>query len=79
MFRCGQCGRTTSLGEKARRLVVKTRTVIYPGGHRGTEIVKEIMVCGKCLIKSKKPPIGIVYAPYIPKSTGWKDVNKGRV
>lgn len=30
MFPCGICLRTTEPGEKATRLVVKTRTVIYP-------------------------------------------------
>lgn len=63
MFKCGDCGNNSKLREKVSRLVVETRVVDYsekwhwdPLGFRvtddkggvGTEIVREIEICGDC-------------------------------
>lgn len=48
MFVCGQCGAVTQPGEKATRVVTKTRDKQYPGGSHGWEIVAEALVCESC-------------------------------
>jgi hypothetical protein len=48
MFICGRCGKVTAPCEPQVKVVVETRNVIYLGGHRGIETVKEIAVCQAC-------------------------------
>ena len=71
MFKCGDCGNNSKLREKVNRIVVKTREVNYtekwhwdPLGFRvtddkggvGTEIVREINICGACTQARKARP-----------------------
>ena len=54
-FKCENCNKTSKPGEKATRIVVTTREVIHPArpdaedpGGKGTQIVKEKMICIRC-------------------------------
>ena len=59
MFKCEICGKTTKVGEKQNKKVVKTREKIYEYTDKhgremtskGSEIVKEINVCEECSSK----------------------------
>lgn len=59
MYRCEICKKTTKSGEKQNKKVIETREKIYhyigkdgkEKTSKGTEIVKEINVCEKCLNK----------------------------
>jgi hypothetical protein len=63
MFTCQHCQRQTEPGEKARTIVVETRPHHHPSrsyfmrgetkpridrGGTGTQIVREVRVCGAC-------------------------------
>ena len=48
MFICGKCKKNSKSGEKATKLVTKTRPVKYKDGSIGREIVEEMNVCSKC-------------------------------
>jgi hypothetical protein len=52
MFKCGRCHKTTKTGERANKLVIETREKVYyndeAGYSKGSEIVKEINICGRC-------------------------------
>ena len=63
MFRCQKCNRQSDKGEKPTMVVVETRPKSYEVKHRinrkdvyktyhGTEIVKELKVCGECDAKN---------------------------
>jgi hypothetical protein len=52
-FKCDYCSEPQSRGTKPNKVVVETRNVSYPmtkDGIRptGTEIVKEVDLCGRC-------------------------------
>ena len=49
MFICEKCKKSSSPREKENKIVVETRTKVYPDRNVGTEIVKEISVCSECL------------------------------
>ena len=59
MFRCEKCRRITKTNEKQYKKVIKTREKSYKNENtygkvketKGTEIVKEINICEKCLEK----------------------------
>lgn len=48
MFKCQSCNKISTPGEKQHKKTVETRQREYAGGSTGTEIVKEIVVCGSC-------------------------------
>lgn len=51
MFKCGRCHKISKAGERPTKLVVETRERDYhteDGITHGSEIVKEITICGKC-------------------------------
>lgn len=52
MFKCMECKQVSKPREKAYKKVLKTRDVTYKLDEhvysKGTEIVEEIQVCGKC-------------------------------
>lgn len=65
MFVCQQCRRQTQPGEKAHMLVLETRVHVHPArsylvrgdprtrtdpGGSGTQIVRELRVCGACAL-----------------------------
>lgn len=58
MFICGRCGKPTKSGESMTKVPVETRPRIYKDGYgnvvgEGHEIVREIVVCRRCLAKEK--------------------------
>lgn len=53
MFRCGSCGKNTSLKEKGSMRTIQTRIKTYYDNYgkyqgEGEEIVREIRVCASC-------------------------------
>jgi hypothetical protein len=48
MFICQLCKRPSKLGEKLNTVVVEVRDRVYPDGGFGTEIVREVRLCGEC-------------------------------
>lgn len=47
-FKCQACG---DVRHKPIKVVTETRQVTYKTGHKGTEIVKEKMICQRCNFK----------------------------
>jgi len=48
MYKCEQCKKISEPGEGSFKKTVETRSVIYPSGSFGTEIVRELTVCQPC-------------------------------
>ncbi len=61
MFKCKKCNRLSAPGEKTNNVILETRpkTYSFKKGEKdivigqGTEIVREIRVCGKCVPKAE--------------------------
>jgi len=71
MFICDKCKQSTQSREACNRLVVETRPKVYQQKvllgeppfqtekiheSRGTEIVKELKLCGKCYVSEIRKP-----------------------
>ncbi len=52
-FRCQQCQVVTKPREPMQRQVTERRVRKYPNGGTGWEIVKEIAVCLRCVMKEQ--------------------------
>lgn len=62
MFNCGFCKKTSEPGEKKTMVPVETREKVYTGTTydgrtyeqgRGTEIVRELAACPKCVTEKR--------------------------
>jgi len=52
MYRCDVCGKTSWPREKLTRIVAEVRQRQYPedaGGGVGSEIVREVVACPRCV------------------------------
>lgn len=59
MFKCGRCNENSrrnkdGVSEKPVKVVIETMPYRHPGGSPGTQIVKEIDVCPRCVDKDKE-------------------------
>ena len=68
MYRCESCGELSQPGEAQNRAVVQTREHVHPPragtgrrkkddlGGTGTQIVRELRVCGVCTVRGASCP-----------------------